>query len=622
MTVACSVALWLRNILSCMSAPIERISVNGIEVTWDTETGVSTCGGLPVATLWIDSTMSGLMAGMQAMVGTERFGLALQAEGRNSVEDDWRVISQFPKFEDGFEAIAQVAIVAGWGRWELVSIDTERKECRFRVRNSWEAGYQKSLGVAWGSNMLAGKLAGYCTKLFGTNCWADQQSFLAKGDAYDEFLVHPSERSVEREIEGLLETDEATRADMAVAIKRLAQEIEERKKATKERLELEEQVQHAQKLESLGVLAGGIAHDFNNLLVSIMGHADLGRLRVPEGAPVVKNLEAIASTAQRAAELCKQLLAYSGKGRFVLDILDLSHEMQEIGQLLEVSVSKKTRLNYQFKENLPRTEGDRTQIRQIFMNLLTNASESLGGATGTVTIGTGEMWCDREYLETTVVDDELPEGQFVYVEVADTGSGMSTETQDRIFDPFFTTKFTGRGLGLAAVLGIIRGHKGAIKIHSVPDQGTTIRVLLPASSKELVKPPAPPSTSTTSFSGLALLVDDECEVRDVAEMMLVHMGFEVLVAIDGREALRLYDERRDEVSLVLCDLLMPNMDGSELFQALRKRDKDVCVIMSSGYNEQDVCQRHVGDGPSGFIQKPYRLAELTKVIESVLRDRQ
>ncbi|MGA7146196.1 MAG: ATP-binding protein [Desulfobacterales bacterium] len=211
----------------------EHIKVSGINIEWDTNQGTCAFENLPVAMMWIDTTLAGLMSGVQAMVGTERFSLALQSEGRNSVEDDWQVISKFSDFGDGFKAIANIAAVAGWGDWNLVSMDQDSKKCRFRVKNSWEGRYQRSLGVCWKSGMLAGKLAGYCSKYFGTNCWARQTAFIAKGDSYDEFIIEPSDRSIEMEIENLLVSDEATRADMAVALQKLREEVEDRKRAEK-----------------------------------------------------------------------------------------------------------------------------------------------------------------------------------------------------------------------------------------------------------------------------------------------------------------------------------------------------------------------------------------------------
>jgi two-component system cell cycle sensor histidine kinase/response regulator CckA len=217
-----------------------QIRISGIQMEWHPEKGTCTFENLPVAMMWVDTTLAGLMSGVQNMVGTQRFALALQSEGRKSVEQDWQVISKFPDFSEGFKAIANIAAVAGWGRWEMTSLDQEQRECRFRVEDNWEGRYQRSLGVCWGSGMLAGKMAGYCSKLFNTNCWADQTAFMAKGDACDEFVVRPSSRSIEKEIEGLLASDEATRADMAVALRKLETEITERKRAEEVLRESEE----------------------------------------------------------------------------------------------------------------------------------------------------------------------------------------------------------------------------------------------------------------------------------------------------------------------------------------------------------------------------------------------
>ena len=256
----------------------DTIRVSGINIEWQAELGTCTFEKLPVAMMWVDTTLAGLISGIQAMVGTERYLLALQSEGRKSVDADWQVISQFPDFRDGFKAIANIAAVAGWGIWSLISLDPDKKECGFRITNSWEGRYQKALGVRWGSGMLAGKMAGYCTKLFGTNCWADQVSFIADGDGYDEFTVRPSLRSVEKEIENLLATDEATRADMAVALKRLENEIAERRRAEEMVRQGEERYRTVVEITDTGYVVVGVhgqVLDANQEYVRLTGHARL-----------------------------------------------------------------------------------------------------------------------------------------------------------------------------------------------------------------------------------------------------------------------------------------------------------------------------------------------------------
>jgi two-component system cell cycle sensor histidine kinase/response regulator CckA len=399
----------------------------------------------------------------------------------------------------------------------------------------------------------------------------------------------------------------------------LIHDLTERRRADEERRELEAQVQHTQKLESLGVLAGGIAHDFNNLLMSMLGNADLALLDLPVASPARDRISDIESTARRAADLCRQMLAYSGKGRFVIELLDLAKVITEISRMLEVSISKRAVLRLNFADNLPMVRADATQVRQVIMNLITNASEALGEKNGVISISTGAMDCDRAYLRETFLDEGLAEGRYVYLEVADTGCGMDEETRKKIFEPFFTTKFTGRGLGMAAVLGIVRGHRGAIKVYSEPKRGTTVKVLLPAAPAAAdVAEPRPASVAQRRFSGTVLLADDEESVRTIARLMLERLGFDVVTAIDGRETLDVFRAHRDRIVCVLLDLTMPNLDGEETFRELRRIDRQLRVVLSSGYNEQDVVQRFVGRGLTGFIQKPYQLETLRTVLHAVL----
>ncbi|MDP6634921.1 MAG: response regulator [Phycisphaerae bacterium] len=396
-------------------------------------------------------------------------------------------------------------------------------------------------------------------------------------------------------------------------------DITERKRGEDERHTLEAQIQHAQKLESLGVLAGGIAHDFNNLLMAILGNADLALMDLSPVSPVRENLMEIKRASQRAAELARQMLAYSGKGKFVIEALSLPEIVEEMAHILEVSISKKAVLKYNYAENLPLFEGDATQVRQIIMNLITNASESIGDRSGVISVTVGAMQADRTYLRETYLDENLPEGLYVTLEVADTGCGMDEETRAKLFDPFFTTKFTGRGLGMAAVLGIVRGHSGAIKIYSEVGKGTTMKVLLPSvEGATAVRAKRAEAVADWHGSGTVLLVDDEETVRAIAAMMLGRLGLSVILASDGREAVDIYTQRGDEIDCVILDLTMPHMDGEQAFRELRCIDPEVRVIMSSGYNEQDVTQRFVGKGLAGFIQKPYELEKLVETLRGEL----
>ena len=397
-------------------------------------------------------------------------------------------------------------------------------------------------------------------------------------------------------------------------------DITGRKRAERERRALEEKIQKTQKLESLGVLAGGIAHDFNNLLMGILGNADLALLRMPPESPGRPNVQAIDTAAQRAADLTNQLLAYSGAGRFVVERVDLNRLVEETAGLLRTVISKKVVLRFALAPDLPPVEADATQIRQVVMNLITNASEAIEDRNGMVTVSTGVLEADRAYLSGTYLDESLPEGRYVYLEVSDTGCGMDEETRARIFDPFFTTKFTGRGLGLAAVLGIVRGHGGAIKVYSEPGRGTSVKVLLPEALGSIRESPEGPGSGRETWRGrgLVLVVDDDAPVRQVAAMMLEDAGFRVLQAADGREGVELFRSYAEEIAAVLLDLTMPRMSGEEAFREMRRIRPDVPVILSSGYNEQDATNRFAGKGIAGFIQKPYRSADLLAEIRKVL----
>jgi CheY-like chemotaxis protein len=297
----------------------------------------------------------------------------------------------------------------------------------------------------------------------------------------------------------------------------------------------------------------------------------------------------------------------------------MSKLIEEMENLLEISISKKCVINYECAEGLPTIEADASQIRQIVMNLIINASEAIGDRSGIITVRTEAVHCTREYLSQAYLDENLPEGQYVCLEVIDTGCGMSETTRARVFDPFFTTKFTGRGLGLAAVLGIVRGHRGAIQVQSRLGHGTTFRALLPASVKRspgeaLVRRSSP----AWKGKGVILVVDDEETVRNLARRMLEKVGFTVLTANDGQEGVEVFEANVQEVRAVLLDVTMPRMDGREAFHRLQGIRPGVPVIVSSGFNEQDATHHIEGRGLVGFVQKPYVMEELLQVLRHAL----
>ncbi len=406
----------------------------------------------------------------------------------------------------------------------------------------------------------------------------------------------------------------------------VAEDITEFKKTQEERRKLEERFLQTQKLESLGILAGGIAHDFNNLLVSMLGNVDLALTTTPPESPVRPYLQRIDSAATRAADLTNQMLAYSGKGRFVVEPINLSRLVEEMGHLLGTVVSKRAHIKQNLDPDLPPVEADATQLRQVFMNLITNASDALGDKDGTITVTTGTVEIDASYLSGSYLDAPMADGRYAFVEVSDTGCGMDRETRNKIFDPFFTTKHTGRGLGLAAVLGIVRSHKGGLRVYSEPGSGTTFKVLFPILENpgKGVGPapvfPAGDERATARAGGMVLLADDEEAVRDVARMMLEGAGYTVLTAADGVEAVELFRNCPGAITAVILDVTMPRMGGEEAFRELRRIDPAVKVVLSSGYNEQETVNHFLGKGLAGFIQKPYRTrALIEKVAQAINR---
>lgn len=397
----------------------------------------------------------------------------------------------------------------------------------------------------------------------------------------------------------------------------ITRDITERVKAEEERRKLEEQMLQVQKLESLGVLAGGIAHDFNNILLAVLGHCELAQRRFNDETAVADHLLQIKHAAGKAANLANQMLAYSGKGKFVVAPVNLSRLVFEMGPILAVSVSKKALLRYELREDLPTVEADATQLHQVIMNLVINASEAIGDNSGVIAVITGVMNCDSHYLSETWLDENLPEGRYVYVEVADTGCGMNSDQLNRIFEPFYSTKFSGRGLGMAAVLGIVRGHQGAIKLYSEVGKGSSFKVLLPASTLSETPDEDTDSNMTFSPGGLVLLVDDEETILEIGKEMLEELGFEVLTAHDGLGAVDLFRQHHRDIRFVLMDLTMPHMDGEQAYREFRRITKEVKVIICSGYNQQEVAQKFVGKGLAGFLKKPYQFGELIKAIQQL-----
>ncbi len=395
-------------------------------------------------------------------------------------------------------------------------------------------------------------------------------------------------------------------------------DVTEQLQTEKDRLDFERQLLHSQKLESLGVLAGGIAHDFNNLLLAIHGNLELATMGLPPDSASLRYVDQALHASRHAASLTNQMLAYSGKGHFVIKKMDLNDLVNENAAMLRSAVSRAISMDLHTDAHLPAVMADASQLQQVVMNLITNAAEAIEEQPGFIKLATGVQNFDRDSLANSRLDDKPEPGRFVYLKVTDNGIGMNEETQARLFDPFFSTKFTGRGLGMSAVLGIIKGHGGDLFVESAPGKGTTIKVLFPALESEKGAAPQEFKISTDErgfskeapLSGMALVVDDVKSVLKIAVTMVKLCGFGVISACDGVDAVNKFREHVEEIDVVLMDLTMPNMDGVAAMEKMRFIKPDVKIILSSGFNEQDLDERISGQAPSGFIRKPYSMKEV------------
>jgi PAS domain S-box-containing protein len=401
----------------------------------------------------------------------------------------------------------------------------------------------------------------------------------------------------------------------------VAMDVTERKRRDEEARVLETKMQQAQKLESLGIMAGGIAHDFNNLLVGILGNAGLALIDLPAHSPARESVAAIESAAERAAELVSQMLAYSGRGSFRIMSVDLAHLVTEMSDLLGSVIAKNVEVRYSLADPVGAIRADPTQIRQIAMNLITNAAEALGGGGGVIRVTVSETKDQGSGGDSLALGPDMPAGHYVFLEVADSGGGMDAATQARMFEPFFTTKFTGRGLGLAAVQGIVRSHKGAIRIRSALGQGTTFRVYFPsdATGEPSQKTPVPTTRAAIPNSGqrrgMVLVADDEETVRTTSKRLIERAGFSVILATNGREAIDQYDAHAADIVAIFLDLTMPVLGGDAALDELMQREPPPRVVLTSGFSEEETAARFVGRDLAGYLRKPYRVADLIAALD-------
>lgn len=374
----------------------------------------------------------------------------------------------------------------------------------------------------------------------------------------------------------------------------------------------EEALRQAQKTESLGVLAGGVAHDFNNLLAAISGQAELASLKLSTNHAASEHLDQIHKAAMRAADLTSNLLAYTGRSRFEVTMIDLNELIGDNLPLFQAAIPKNVELTANLMSALPNVDGDRGQLQQLLMNLIINAAEAIGDHSGRVVVATTVQAVTAAETHLRMYTGQtLEPGSYVVLEVRDNGCGMSPETLSKIFDPFFTTKFTGRGLGLASVLGIVRGHKGGLEVKSTPNHGTIFRIFFPtsqASKPDVIA--APSHAEPQKLDGLVLVIDDEEPVRRAVADILNFNGLRVFTAADGLEGVAFYRLHHNEVRLVLLDLSMPGVSGEETLRLLREVRPDVRVLLSSGYSQTDLFGRASQLGITGFLQKPYDIQQL------------
>jgi PAS domain S-box-containing protein len=402
----------------------------------------------------------------------------------------------------------------------------------------------------------------------------------------------------------------------------IIRDVTELRRVEAEQRALAERVRHAQKLESLGVLAGGVAHDFNNLLTVIANGVALAKRDSAAGRALDVHLDTIALASERAADLCRQMLAYAGKAAFAHEAVDLSALVNEMSSMLEVSVDKKAALVRELGRELPLVLGDATQIRQVVMNLVINAAEAIGGARGTVRVSTGAATYDADALARSVAGGDPRPGPYVHIEVRDDGIGMDPKTLAQMFDPFFTTKFMGRGLGMAAVLGIVRGHAGAIEVESSPGEGTRIRVCFPASAEARLGESSIPANEPEG-TGVVLVVDDERSIRASTGMLLEGFGYEVLTAADGVEAVEVFGAESARIGAVLLDLTMPRMSGVEALAEIRRMAPDVPIVLTSGYGDAALETSRTGArpalAPDAVLAKPYGSDELLTTLRRIMQ---
>jgi PAS domain S-box-containing protein len=532
--------------------------------------------------IWVDGVVTALRDESGELLGFSK--VMRDATARKNAED--RLIQMQDRFSDLINSITEV----------FVAVDREWRITWMNRRAAEETGLQQDAAgqVIWEvvPDLAGTEVEAVCRRAMQERRAVNFETFCEQRQQWFEIHVQPT----------------------STGLSALVLNATERK-------QLEQKLRETARLESLGLLAGGIAHDFNNLLTGVLGGASFLMHKLPPGNDDVRSMaEVISRSAEKAAELTGQMLAYSGRGRFVLAVVDVNEQIREMLPLVMTAISRSVTIDLQLKPDLPSIEVDPSQTQQVILNLLINASEAMDGNPGSIRVATDVRDCsEADLAQSEVRADDIRPGRYVCIEVTDTGAGMDAATKSRIFDPFFTTKFTGRGLGLAAVMGIVRGHHGAISVKSSPGTGSRFTVCFPALAEsapgrlrkrqETKKP-----VSASGRDGLTVLVaDDEQAVRDIARAMLESAGHNVLTAVNGQEAVDVFRHHAEQVDLVLLDMTMPVLGGEGALRQLRSIRPDIRVIASSGYTEEEARYRF-GQGLTGFLQKPYSIDQLLNAV--------
>jgi PAS domain S-box-containing protein len=564
----------------------------------------------------------------------------------------------YPEIAQGREYVTVQKLVRGdgsqiWGRYNGRAVDpsdlgkgtiwifediTERKQAEEQqsqysaiITSSTDAIISKTLdGVVTSWNPAAEKMFGYTQhEMLGQSMALlmppdrpDEETHILDRIKHGENIEHYETTRIRKNGEvfpvSVTISPIIDKSGTIIGASKFVRDISERKRVEQEKHTLEQQLLHAQKMESLGVLAGGIAHDFNNILAIIVGHCSLAEM---DAKKAIDHIPKIEKAAQRAAGLCRQMLSYAGKEQFIQKEVNMGELVSDIVTMLKATINQNVIINENLVTDLPVVKADVNQIRQVVINLIINASEAIGNAQGEVNVALTMISVISEHQEKDHLGKSIPLGCYACLEVTDNGCGMSEENKQRIFEPFYTTKFTGRGLGMSAVLGIITAHKGTLQLFSEQGEGTTFKVYLPIQADDctgVISLQQEILSEPWQGRGTVLLVEDEVAIMPIARAMLEMLGFSIIEAYNGKEALELYQKYSADITLIITDLGMPVMDGYALIRELNKLSPTLPIVVSSGFGEASVRERVTSDCIVGVVNKPYNYDQLRDLLKNVM----